>query len=96
MVGLTKPTVDIPFKILTSLTRVSREAKVGLEADVPPIKVGAPSLNMTTVDTRSMVSRLLFDQSEDLTYYCPQQQRHQGILFHYGCKYLRSHRRFHY
>ena len=96
MVGLTKPTVDIPFEILTSLTRVRREAKVGLEADVPPIKVGAPMLNITTVDTHSVVSRLFIDQSEYSTYYYPQQQKDQDILFHYGCKSLRSHQRFHY
>lgn len=41
-VGLTKPTVDFPAAIRSSLMRLRIAAKTGAEADVPPISVGRP------------------------------------------------------
>ena len=41
-VGLTKPTVDLPAAIRSSLMRLRIAAKTGAAAEVPPISVGAP------------------------------------------------------
>ena len=47
--GLTKPMVDLPAAIRSSLMRLRIAAKVGVEADVPPMRVATPMLKISTL-----------------------------------------------
>ena len=55
-VGLTKPTVFLPALILSSLILVRIDAKTGVAAEVPPIKVSSPSRTMTTLSPTAETS----------------------------------------
>ena len=48
-VGLTKPTVLFFAAIRSSLIRFRIAAKTGADAEVPPMRVGAPLLMITTL-----------------------------------------------
>lgn len=55
-VGLTKPTVDFPAAIRSSLIKLRIEAKIGEDAEVPPMRVGAPPVKITMLSPTAAIS----------------------------------------